>query len=290
MSGAVHSHEPNPATVHGEAVAAAVRHTGPAAERYHQALVRYLDTVSHPAERPEHRHSLSVPAALVADVMTHGVVAAHEDAPFKEIVAALARNRVSAVPVIDSQRRVVGMVSESDLITRIARGSCVAPRGHRHELRAAAKSKARAGTARELMTAPAITIRAHTMIVDAARMAAHARVRHLPVVDQDGLLIGIVTRTDLLRVFLRDDNEIKREIEYFVRHKMLLNPLAIEVDVTEGVVKLTGQVERWLLVEQLLHYVRAISGVVEIVNHLTARFDDRYIPAPPAVYHVPRPS
>jgi CBS domain-containing protein len=276
----MHPRDTNPATAHCEAAASTTRHSGPTAERYHKALVRYLDAVSHPAEKPEHRHSLNLPAALVADVMTHGVVAAHEDAVFKEIVAALARNRVSAVPVIDGERKVVGVVSESDLITRIARGSCISPRSYRHD----SNKKAHACTARELMTAPAVTIRAHATIVEAARMAADARVRHLPVVDKNGVLIGIVTRADLLRVFLRDDDEIRREIEYYVRHTMLLNPLAIDVDVTEGVVTLTGQLERSLLIEQLLHHVRDISGVVEVVDHLTAQFDDRYIPAPPATY------
>lgn len=287
MSGTRHL---DPASSHREAAAGTVRHSGPTAERYDHALVRYLDAVSHPPESPAASHAPKLAAAVVRDVMTRGVVAAHENAPFKEIVAALVRNRVSAVPVIDAQRRVVGMVSESDLITRIARGSSVPPRSHRRESRAASSKKAHACTARELMTAPAVTTRAHTTILEAARKAAHARVRHLPVADKDGILIGIVTRADLLRVFLRDDDEIKQEIEYYVRHTMPLDPSGIAVEVTEGVVTLTGQLERSLLVAKLLHHVREISGVVDVVDNLTARFDDRYVPAPPAIYQASRTS
>jgi CBS domain-containing protein len=121
----------------------------------------------------------------VAEVMVRGVVAAREQARFPDIVQALARNHVGAVPVLDERRRVVGVISASDLLA------------HSHPMRDA--------TARELMTTPAVVTTPDATVESAARLAAHKRVQRLPVVDADGVLVGIVARADLLRVFLRSD-------------------------------------------------------------------------------------
>lgn len=268
-------HKPVDVSHSGDATPA--RHLGPTPDRYHSAMVRYLDAI---AGKPGHSPTTpiyGVPVTLVRDVMTRAVVAAHEAAPFKEIVAALARNRVGAVPVIDDDRKVVGIVSETDLMAHVAAGDRPAP--HRHGKASATSRKAHATTADALMTAPAVTVRAHATIVEAARVAGRAGVRHLPVVDANGILIGIISRGDLLRVFLRDDDDIRNEIAQYVSH-MGLDRAAVGVDVTEGVVTLTGEIERALQVVKLVNHVRGVSGVVEVENQLTARFDDRYFPAP----------
>jgi CBS domain-containing protein len=274
--------EPNPRTLHEEAAAAAVRDTGPAPDRYYNALLNYLQAMSHdrlaarpdpalawpdPAPRPR-------PATLVGDVMTEAVVTAHEDAVFKEIVAALARNKIRAVPVIDDNRKVIGVVSASDLLHRVVAGPGTRPR-----TRGAAQS-AHADTAAELMTTPAVTTRPHATIVEAAQRAAHARVRTLPVVDANGVLVGIVTQGDLLRVFLRDDDAIRDEIQQYASRTLHIEPGRLSLDVTEGVVTVSGRLERQLQVAQLINRIRAVPGVVDIDNQLTARFDDRYFPAP----------
>src|SRR5512140_920249 len=144
--------EPNPRTLHEEAAAAAVRDTGPAPDRYYNALLNYLQVMSHDrlAARPDPALAWPDPAprlwpaTLVGDVMTEAVVTAHEGAVFKEIVAALARNKIRAVPVIDDARKVVGIVSASDLIYHVVAGPSARTR-NRH-----AAEMAHAGTAAEL--------------------------------------------------------------------------------------------------------------------------------------------
>jgi CBS domain-containing protein len=273
---------PNPVAVQHEAAATAVHHRGPTADRYETALVRYLNAIAgeayrtHQAGAPRRR----APATLVGDVMTRAVVAAHEGAVFKEIVASMARNQVSAVPVIDDERKVVGVVSVSDLMAHMAVNGSHGLRPHRAERMSVARKKAHASTAAQLMTAPAVTTRPHATIVEAARTAARAGVRHLPVVDGKGELVGMISRRDLLLVFLREDDEIRTEIENFARRTMKLDLEALTVDVTDGVVTLAGKLDRMLQVTKLVNHVRSVSGVVDVNNHLTARFDDRYFPPP----------
>jgi CBS domain-containing protein len=261
--------KPNPRTLHDEAAAAAVRDTGPTTERYYNALLSYLDALSrdrsviHPdavQRRP--------PATVVGDVMTEAVVSAHEGAVFKEIVTALARNKIRAVPVIDDARKVVGVVSASDLIYHVVAGPGTHPR-NRH-----AAEMAHAGTAAELMSTPAVTTRPHATIVEAAQQGAQARVRTLPVVDARGTLVGIVSQGDLLRVFLRDDDSIRDEIRQYAAQSMHIESAQLSVDVMEGVVTVSGKLERHPQIAQLINCIRAVPGVVDIHNRLTARFDD----------------
>lgn len=261
--------EPSPAALHKEAAAATVPRTGPSSDRYHSALVRYLEAVVADrldARQPPRRRP---PATVVGDVMTRAAVSAHEGTFFKEIVDSLARNRIRALPVIDDERRVVGVVSASDLLDHVAAGTRRRRSQHLH-----------AANARELMTAPAVTTRPHTPIVEATGVAARAHVRMLPVVDADGVLIGVVTQADLLRVFLREDEEIREEIEQFALRSMDLDAAHLTVTVDEGVVTLFGKLDRALQVGQLVNHVRSMPGVVDIDDHLTARYDDRYFPAP----------
>ncbi len=220
-----------------------------------------------------------VPARLVGDVMTSAVVCAHEDAVFKEIADALTRNKIPVVPVIDGERCVVGVITGSDLLARVAQTGAVVPRGHRLSVRGDVRRKAHASIARDLMTAPAISTTPQTSIRDAARKAAHYRVRYLPVVDDDGILVGIVTNTDLIKVFLRDDADIQRDIERGVAADgMLLDPLGIRVEVCEGVVTLTGQLESRLVARQFADQVAQIPGVIDVEDKLTYLTKD--IPSP----------
>lgn len=259
--------------------------TGPAADRYQSALERYLAVVAAEATDgsgapPESRHAFE----LVGDVMTRGTVAAHEEAVFKEIVHAIARNHISAVPVIDHDRHVIGMVSESDLLTRVVGDEGLPPRGHEHHHRADTRRRLHAATARELMTSPAVTVTPRTTVGDAARIAARHRVRRLPVVDERGELVGIVTRADLLRVFLRDDAEIRRDVEYLICYGGEVRPADIGIAVEEGVVTLTGDVDRRLQAVRLIAAVRGVSGVVEVRDRIRSAVDDTRLPVAPTMY------
>lgn len=207
---------------------------------------------------------------VVADVMTKGVAAAHLGAAFKQAAAALSGNRVSIIPVIDTGRKVVGVITSADLLARSAHSLGATPRGHRWDARAATHRKARALTAAELMTSPAITITASTTIAEAAEKAAHHRVKAMPVVDDDGILIGAVTRDDLVRVYLRADADIQRQIEdQVMANEMLLEPHSIRIDVSQGVVTLSGHLDRRLVVEQLVERVGELPGVVDVLDDLS---------------------
>lgn len=221
-------------------------------------------------------HPSSFVRRLVADVMTPGVVSAHEGATFRQIAAAMARNRVSTVPVLDSDRRVVGVVTASDLLTRISGDHGPAPRGHRLAAEQENRRKQHALLAAELMTWPAVTTTELTSIPVAAQAAAHHRVRSLPVVrDDDGVLVGIVTKSDLIKVFLREDAAIRHEIEKDIVEELVpLDQTTVDVAVHEGVVTLTGRVDHRSIVEQLVASTRGIPGVVYVFDEMAYRVDD----------------
>lgn len=243
------------------------RGPGAPADASHATTWRYLSAATaHDAESPAiHRPLPPPPKHTVGDVMIKGVVAAHEEAAFKQIVDALVRNHISAVPVIDARRKVVGIVSESDLLARMSGGHLVLPTGHLVTAHAEERRKLHASVARELMTSPPVVTRASMPIADAAHLAAQARVRRLPVVDDDGVLIGMVTRADLLKVFLRADQEIRDDI----RHNVLagavsFNPSLVDVEVYDGVVTVRGEVQHQETADALAHAMAGIGGVIAV--------------------------
>ena len=265
-----------------ESVAAAATHTGPTAERHQSALGRYLGAVGDvPEHQPRSDETLrdeywwNLENNLVRDVMTHDVICVTGDTPFKDIVDTLSKHRVSAVPVVDADQNVLGVVSESDLLAKVVAGGD--PRARIQSglsTRAQTRRKSHGEVAGELMSAPAVTVHGESSVVHAARVAAMARVRRLPVVDAHGSLVGIVTRSDLLRVFLRDDEEICTHIVAMFDSQFCIDTTAVDIAVHDGVVTLTGEVERRLLITPLLDAVRATAGVVGVHDNLTYRFDD----------------
>ncbi|MEU9733866.1 CBS domain-containing protein [Streptomyces sp. NPDC048002] len=199
----------------------------------------------------------------VSDVMTHTVVAVGREAPFKEVVELLDQWKVSAVPVLAGEGRVVGVVSEADLLRKEEfRDS--------DEGDPVERAKAGAVTAGELMSAPAVTVHADATLGEAARIMARRHVKRLPVVDSVGLLQGVVSRSDLLKVFLRDDEEIAEEIRGSVLGRLpFTTPLTVSV--TEGVVTLGGTLPDRTLLPMLARAVRSVEGVVDIRLDLAPR-------------------
>jgi CBS-domain-containing membrane protein len=169
------------------------------------------------------------------------------------------------VPVIDADRRVVGVVSETDLMVRVALQYPGPPRGRALARRQDGRLKLHGASASELMTSPAVVISAAAAIDSAAYHAARNRVRRMPVVDDSGILVGIVTRGDLLRPFLRPDTEIRADIVENILHgSFLLDRDALRVTVTEGVVALDGQLRDEGMAHDVLETVRYLPGVVEV--------------------------
>jgi CBS domain-containing protein len=212
-------------------------------------------------------------ARSVQEVMTRDVVTVSPSTPFKRVVQLLHDHRISAVPVVDADGCMLGIVSEADLVLKEERRpSEAAPlfgRASRRRLRAKG-----AGTlATHCMTAPAVTVAPSASLGAVARLLHRRGIRHLPVVDRDGRLVGIVTRRDLLTVFLRRDEEIHHEILSAVLDATLNLPFdAVRVRVDEGMVTLTGHVPWPGSAGEVVELVSVLDGVVGVSSHLT---DDR---------------
>jgi CBS-domain-containing membrane protein len=211
----------------------------------------------------------------VTSVMTARPVVATETTGFKEIAGLLVEHRISALPVLDEAGRLVGVVSQADLLLK----ETFAAADHRHLLesdrRRRERAKAGALLARDLMTAPAVAIGPSALITEAARLMHDKKVKRLPVVDEDGQVIGIVTRGDLLTVFLRPDSQIREDVvEGLIVKTLWMDPNAIEVRVANGVVELSGEVDRKSDIRVLYNMIGGLDGVVGVAEHLRYRYDD----------------
>ena len=223
----------------------------------------------------------------VDDVMTTPVVTVTADAPYRAVVDTLIEHRFSAVPVVDDFQRVTGIVSEADLLCKIEFAGDSSPRIFEGRRRRAERSKANAHTAGELMSAPAVVVLRCVSIAVAAQLMDREHVKRLPVVDGMGRLVGIVTRSDLLRVHRRPDADILADVRDGILHVFLIEDSeTVLADVKDGVVTLTGDAGRWSAVDIADHLIRQVAGVVEVVDRLTFDFDDRDIIRPPLPFEA----
>ena len=212
----------------------------------------------------------------VGEIMTRDVVSVRGTTGYKEIVATLAEHTLTAVPVVDDIGQVLGVVSEADLLHKVEMAGVQSPHRLLERKRARiARDKAEADVAYHLMTAPAIVIRAHDSVAHAARLMDLERVKRLPVVGADGRLIGIVSRGDILRLYLRDDEAIRREVtEEVLLRTLWIDPQHLNVAVDHGVVTLAGTLDRRSAIPIVLRLVHTVAGVVDVVNHLSYHYDD----------------
>lgn len=192
----------------------------------------------------------------VGDLMTFDAVSVRPGTAFKEIARVLDEYDITAVPVVDDENRPVGVVSEADLLrkqTSHEAGNC----------------------AQDLMTSPAVVAEPGWHAVRAARAMEKHRIKRLPVVDGEGRLIGVLSRSDLVQLFLRKDRAIHEEILEDIVVRMLgLPPSGLTVQVDEGRVTLSGRVERKSLIPVTVRLCAGVEGVVEVVNRLTYDHDD----------------
>jgi CBS domain-containing protein len=216
--------------------------------------------------------------AKVKDVMTAEVVAVRRDTTFKELAATLRRYRVSAFPVVDDDHKVIGVVSEADMLAKEAmtEPGVAAELLHHSDVR-----KAEGMTAGALMTHQVITVSPEDTIEHAARMMHFLKVRQLPVVNSGGELVGIVSRSDLLSVFDRPDEDIRKDIvDTMLLHEFLVDPRQFRVTVEAGVVTLEGTPETAALGRDLVRKARHVPGVVAVRDRL-AYSDDYPVAAGP---------
>jgi CBS domain-containing protein len=213
----------------------------------------------------------------VADVMRREVVAVTPDTSFKEVARLLTQLRVSALPVTATDGHLLGVVSESDLLAKERRlERPLLGRVRRRWLEE--HVRAEASMVRHLMSTPAITVDSAATLQEAARLMNRRGVHCLCVTDGRSPLVGIVTRGDLLRAFVRPDEAIEREIYDDLMGRVLwMDPREITVEVVDGLVRFQGEVEQRSRAESLVALAREVEGVVAVENRLTWRFDDRAI-------------
>ncbi|MFI8287554.1 CBS domain-containing protein [Streptomyces sp. NPDC085614] len=210
-------------------------------------------------------------------LMTREVVSVRGDAPFKEVVRTLSRSRVTAVPVLDGGGRVLGVVSEADLLRKTADQAAV-PGGQRAVpgLEAPERAKSEGTRAEELMSAPAVCARPEWTVPEAARLMEVQGVKRLVVVDDEDRPVGIVSRRDLLGVFLREDDDIRREIvEDVLGDTLRLTPDVLSVEVRDGRVDLVGSLPFRRMIPAVERMCATVDGVVSVsCSRLTYDIDD----------------
>ena len=221
--------------------------------------------------------------ALVKDVMTTQVVWVEHDTPFAAIAASLRQFRVSAFPVLNDDGEVVGVVSESDLLAKLALdgGEGGMPGMITGILRQHEMEKARGITAEDVMTSPAATVSPDDTVEHAARLMYVRRVKRLPVVDEDNHLAGIVSRADVLAVYGRPDAEIGEEVRNDIAVcESLADAERFDVSVTDGVVTLSGRPRTCAQGHDIVRRARHVQGVVAVRDRLD------YPPAGPDPFDV----
>jgi CBS domain-containing protein len=214
----------------------------------------------------------------VKELMSEKVVAVGPETPLKDVAAILMEHRISGVPVVDAQREVIGIVSEADILVKEQGPECYhgGITGWLFGGGVVEDERLSARTAAEAMSSPAITIRAEKTVSEAARTMIESGIKRLPVVNGEGRLCGIVTRSDLVRAFARGDTEIEREIhDDVVRRTLMIDNRALNVLVHRGEVTLSGELERRSDAELLRRFVRRVPGVVTVRSTVTWEWDDR---------------
>ena len=215
----------------------------------------------------------------VSELMTEEVLTIGPEAPIKDVAKVLLTNRISGLPVCDIEGGVLGVISEGDILYKEhdpAAGHLGGPLGWIVDgrLDSAAVDKAKALTAGKAMSAPAITIAPWGSVSEAARIMCRRHVNRLPVV-KDGLLVGIITRADLVRAFTRTDAEIERELRADVLERaMWIDTGNVEAGVQDGVVALSGRLDKRSDVELLHRLVARVPGVVGIESTVAWKIDD----------------
>jgi CBS domain-containing protein len=207
--------------------------------------------------------------------MTPGTVTASVGTPFKELAQLVSRARTGAVPVLDDQSRLAGVVTETDLLRKEEYqhdpSAHRAPRWRHRD----ARKRAAGLIVQDVMSAPALTFTPGTTVVEAARLLDRNRIHHLVVLDDQGRLVGLVTAHDLLRVYLRSDADLRDQvISEVITGYLATNPALIKIDVTDGRVTMRGEVEFRSMIPLAVRLAGDLDGVVGVTSLLSYVIDD----------------
>jgi CBS domain-containing protein len=218
----------------------------------------------------------------VSDVMTREVATVTPEAPLKEVALLMAERRISGVPVVDAFGQLLGVVSEADLLLKHR------PNRPRSELGLlgwvfgdapppAELRKRGATTAAQAMTAPAVTTEPEASLREVASVMLDRRINRLPVV-KDGRLVGIVSRADLVRAYLRADEEsLRLAREHVLRDLMWLDPNEFKIQVSDGVLRISGVVDRRSDATIIRKLLGLVEGVERVVDELRWELDDEHL-------------
>jgi CBS domain-containing protein len=213
----------------------------------------------------------------VREVMTTDVLTIGPEAELRDVARLFVEHGISGVPVCGARREILGVISEGDILFKeqgpAGEGQSILSRLDGSASKAA--DKAAAIKVGDAMSAPVISVSPHCSVAEAARLMSEHAINRLPVVKGEEL-VGIVTRTDLVRAFVRSDEEIRREIrEDVLRDILWLEvPAAIRVDVDRGVVRLNGHMETSSDASMLVRLVGCVPGVVSVIADLTWTTND----------------
>lgn len=218
----------------------------------------------------------------VRDVMTRSVVSVPPWTPLKDVAALLVEHGISGVPVVDRGGQVLGVVSEGDLLVKEQGRGAIHHRrfawllGDDRTTRAQ-EAKLAATSAADAMTTPAITVDVGRSTTAAAELMIARGVNRLPVVE-DGRLVGIVSRADLVRAFVRTDEQLAEIIRDEVLLRILwLDPGHYEVEVADGVARISGRADRRSTAEMITRAIEAVPGIVGVESEVTWALDDEKI-------------
>jgi CBS domain-containing protein len=213
----------------------------------------------------------------VRDLMTTDPITTTADAPLKEAARTMVREKISGLPVMEGDK-LVGMVTEGDFLRQEANRDQPYRLSLLEALFGDGGAEPAVETVGEVMTEPVITITPDATVSEAARVMSHRKVKRLPVVDDEGKLIGVISRADIVNAFTKPDEVIEDEVrEDIVRRLLFLEPDAVDVSVKEGVVTLSGELENHTEAHLLEELTRRIAGVVRVVSNLTYEVDDERI-------------
>ena len=217
----------------------------------------------------------------VASVMTTQVTTARPETSFKDLVTTMTDKQISAVPIVDRLNRLLGVVSEADALTKqeFHGGRDELPHGDR-----AGRDRWYRGLGRnaaELMTTPVWTVRAEQPASAAARLLTKTKVRRVFVTDGEGRLVGVVSRRDLLRVYLHTDEELRGQLERLILEFGVPRG-AVSIRVDAGVATVDGELDRRAQVDTVIRMLEAVPGVVGVVNNLRHLVDDTVVGGGPS--------